>query len=117
MKLTTKRLKQLIKEELSEMMHTQQRYDQADMSKQQKLEKIVDLIVNDDIGLVGYPGSPDARSRLSGYGDDVGMRLDTIDNLEDLRNSLIMSDAQSENTDMVVRFLTKVISVDDNDFY
>ena len=33
MKLTTKKLKQLIKEELSEMRHEQQRYDQVEMDK------------------------------------------------------------------------------------
>ena len=31
MKLTTKKLKQLVKEQLEEMMHTKQRYDQVEM--------------------------------------------------------------------------------------
>ena len=49
MKLTKETLKQLIKEELEEMMHGKA------MSRQEKLEKIVSLIMNDDIGLVDYP--------------------------------------------------------------
>ena len=101
MKITKETLKQLIKEELSEMMNPQ------GMSKQQKLEKIVDLIMTDDIRLVDYPGSPDVRQRLKVYGSEVGMELDSIDNLEDFRNSLIMS--SGKNFDKVVKFLTLVI--------
>ena len=102
MKLTKETLKQLIKEELEEMMHGKA------MSRQEKLEKIVSLIMNDDIGLVDYPGSPDARQRLEYYGRQAGFDLDLDEDIEDLRNSLIMSDG--ENFDRVAKFLTLVIS-------
>ena len=102
MKLTKETLKQLIKEELEEMMHGKA------MSRQEKLEKIVSLIMNDDIGLVDYPGSPDARQRLEYYGGKAGFNLDLDEDIEDLRHSLIMSDG--ENFDRVAKFLTLVIS-------
>ena len=102
MKLTKETLKQLIKEQLEEMMHNKR------MSRQEKLQKIVHLIMNDDIGLVDYPGSPDARQRLEYYGRQAGFDLDLDDQIEDLRNSLLMSDG--ENFDRVAKFLSLVIS-------
>ena len=104
MKLTTQTLKQLIKEELSEMMGNPM--SNKEESPQQKQ---INLNMKDENGLVGYPGSPDARQRLSGYGREVGIPLDTIGNLEDFRNRLIMSNA--ENSDMVSKILGQVISI------
>ncbi len=101
MKLTKEVIKQLIKEELEEMMH-------GNISRQQRLEKIVELIMNDDIGLVNYPGSPDARRRLEYYGRQAGFNLDLDDDIEQLKNSLIMS--RGENFDKVARFLQLVVS-------
>ena len=101
MKLTKEAIKRLIKEELEEMMH-------GNMSRQQRLEKIVELIMNDDIGLVDYPGSPDARQRLRYYGRQAGFDLELDDDIEQLKNSLIMS--RGENFDRVARFLQLVVS-------
>ena len=113
MKLTKETLRRLIKEELEEMMH-----NQGQMSRQEKLEKIVDLIMNDDIGLVDYPGSPDARRRLEYYGRQAGFNLDMSDDVEDLRNSLIMSGVDDERYDRVVQFLSSVAQgYDDDDYY
>ena len=104
MKLTKETLKRLIKEQLKEMMHD-------NMSRQERLEKIVELIMNDEIGLVDYPGSPDARRRLEYYGRQAGFNLDLDDDIEQLRNSLIMS--KGENFDKVARFLSLVAKDDD----
>jgi len=101
MKLTKEAIKRLVKEELEEMMH-------GNMSRQQRLEKIVELIMNDDIGLVDYPGSPDARQRLRYYGRQAGFDLELDDDIEQLKNSLIMS--RGENFDRVARFLQLVVS-------
>ena len=90
MKLTTKTIKQLIKEELSEMIHDQQRLDQASMSKspyrfddEDKVEMVYgseefkahavhSTAVNDLMQMLGIsPGKLiDLRNRLQ------GMRLD-----------------------------------------
>ena len=102
MDLTQETLKQIIKEELEEMMHDKK------MSRKAKLQKIVDLIMNDDIGLVGYPGSPDARQRLRYYGRQAGFDLELDDDIEQLKNSLIMS--KGENFDRVARFLHLVVN-------
>ena len=90
MKLTTKKLKQLIQEELNEMRHEQQRLDQADMSTspyrfddEDKVGRVYDspefkdhsvhsAAVSDLMQMLGVNPSKliDLRNRLQ------GMRLD-----------------------------------------
>lgn len=96
MKLTTKRLKQLIKEELSEMMGNPMPDQYYDEQTEMMAQKIMAM------DSYGSPGDGRVRMELAAIG------LDTKDKIENLKNKLLSG--RGETPDTIAKFLTDVLS-------
>jgi hypothetical protein len=104
MKLTQKQIKRIIREELEEMMGAPKR---SRVPNLKQLQDFVNKIMADDIGIVGYPGSPDVRQRVEHYANQAGIHFTGFYTIEDLKNSLIMNATDSNKFDPVAGFLEK----------
>jgi|TARA_R110002124_G_scaffold45862_1_gene138221 hypothetical protein len=96
MKLTTKRLKQLIKEELSEMMGNPMPDQYYDEDTKMMAQKIMAM------DSYGSPGDGRVRMELA----DIGLNTDR--DIEDARNKLL--GGRGETPDAIAKFLTDVLS-------
>ena len=104
MKLTQKQIKRIIREELEEMMGAPKRPHVPDL---EQLQDFVNKIMADDIGIVGYPGSPDVERRVEYYANQADITFTGLYTIEDLKNSLIMKADDGKNFDTVAGFLEK----------
>jgi len=96
MKLTTQTLKQLIKEELSEMMGNPMPDQYYDEDTKMMAQKIMAM------DSYGSPGDGRVRMELASIG------LETDGDIEDARNKLL--GGRGETPDAIAKFLTDVLS-------
>ena len=95
MKLTKETLKQLIKEELSEMMG-----NPDDVYYDEQTEMMAQLIM----GLESYGSPGDGRVRM----ELASIGLETDDQIEDARNKLL--GGRGKTPEAIAKFLTDVLS-------